>query len=216
MAKKKAFGRIGPVQKILILFLLLVLASVAYYMLFYSDKATELENLKESYNSLILDQQNWELRQKTYIQDVENLNLRKERAREQIRILPPDAEMSSFLMDLDNLAGLAGLEIDLLEPQDEMAAGFYSKIPVTMALSGKFHQILKFFNSIGRLERIINIENIVLWDVKVEGTEINIQAEVQATTFRSLEQPADMGTGPKPPAPSAAPSPDEKSEMGGV
>ncbi len=213
MAKKKALGRIGPVQKILILFLLVVLASVAYYMLFYSDKATELENLKQGYNSLVLDQQNWEMRQKTYIQDVENLNLRKERAREQIRILPPDAEMSSFLMDLDNLAGLAGLEIDLLEPQDEMAAGFYSKIPVTMALSGKFHQILKFFNSIGRLERIINIENIVFKDVKIEGTEIKIQAEVQATTFRSLEQPVDMSTGAKPLAPPPGPPPDES---GGV
>lgn len=213
MAKKKAFSRIGPVQKILILFLLVVLASVAYYMLFYSDKATELENLKQSYNSLVLDQQNWEMRQKTYIQDVENLNLRKERAREQIRILPPDAEMSSFLMDLDNLAGLAGLEIDLLEPQDEMAAGFYSKIPVTMALSGKFHQILKFFNSIGKLERIINIENIVFKEIESEGTEIKIQAEVQATTFRSLEQPVDMSTGAMPPAASPGPPPDE---TGGV
>lgn len=213
MAKKKALRRIGPVQKILILFLLVVLASVAYYMLFYSDKATELENLKKSYNSLVFDQQSWEMRQKTYIQDVENLNLRKERAREQIRILPPDAEMSSFLMDLDNLAGLAGLEIDLLEPQDEMAAGFYSKIPVTMALSGKFHQILKFFNSIGKLERIINIENIIFRDVAVDATEVKIRAEVQATTFRSLEQPVDLGTGAAPPAAPPAPS-DEK--IGGV
>jgi type IV pilus assembly protein PilO len=215
MAKKKALTRIGPVQKILILFLLVVLASVAYYMLFYSDKASELENLKKSFNSLVLDQQSWEMRQKTYIQDVENLNLRKERAREQIRILPPDAEMSSFLMDLDNLAGLAGLEIDLLEPQDELAAGFYSKIPVTMALSGKFHQILKFFYSIGKLERIINIENIHFDQVEVNGTEVEIKAEVQATTFRALEQPADMGAGPKLTGPGPAP-PKEESAMGGI
>jgi len=203
MAKKKksAIGKIGTTQKILVLVLLVVLAAVGYYMLFYRDKASQLENLKKGYSSLVLEEQDWEKRKKTYLQDVEDLNRRKERQREQIRILPPDAEMSSFLMDLDNLAGLAGLEIDLLAPQDEAGAGFYAKIPVTMQLQGKFHQILKFFSSIGKLERIINIENISFMDVTVEGTEVKIKAEVQATTFRSLEKPGDQGG-----VPAAAPA----------
>ena len=196
MAKKKGVIKIGTGQKILILILIVVLVIVAYYMLFYRDKASQIESLKQENDALVLEEQDWVKRQKTYIQDVEDLNRRKERQREQIRILPPDAEMSSFLMDLDNLAGLAGLEIDLLEPQDEAGAGFYAKIPVTMQLQGKFHQILKFFSSIAKLERIINIENINFTDVKVEGTEVKIKADVQATTFRSLEAPGDQGVPP--------------------
>jgi len=192
MAKKRSLGKIGPAQKVLVLVLLVALLVVAYYMLFYRDKATELKTLKTSYDALVIEEQTWEKRQQTYIQDVEDLNRRKERQREQIRILPPDAEMSSLLMDLDNLAGLAGLEIELLQPQDEEGAGFYAKIPVTMALNGKFHQVLKFFHSIGKLERIINIENILFKEVLVEGTEVKIAAEVEATTFRSLEKPEEQ------------------------
>lgn len=192
MATKKSLGKIGPAQKVLVLVLLVALLVVAYYMLFYRDKATQLETLKTSYDALVIEEQTWEKRQQTYIQDVEDLNRRKERQREQIRILPPDAEMSSLLMDLDNLAGLAGLEIELLQPQDEEGAGFYAKIPVTMELNGKFHQVLKFFHSIGKLERIINIENILFKEVLVEGTEVKIAAEVEATTFRSLEKPEEQ------------------------
>jgi type IV pilus assembly protein PilO len=193
MAKKKGVIKIGTGQKILILLLIVVLTIVAYYMLFYRDKASQIESLKQENDALVLEEQDWVKRQKTYIQDVEDLNRRKERQREQIRILPPDAEMSSFLMDLDNLSGLAGLEIELLEPQDEQGAGFYAKIPVKLQLSGKFHQVLKFFYSVGKLERIINIENINFKNVKVEGTDVKITAEVDATTFRALETPGKPG-----------------------
>ncbi len=193
MAKKKVAVKIGTSQKILILLLLVVLTTVAYYMIFYRDKTSQLKSLKQQYDALLVEEQDWVKRQKTYIQDVEDLNRRKERQREQIRILPPDAEMSSFLMDLDNLAGLAGLEIELLEPKDEEVAGFYAKIPVTLQLSGKFHQVLKFFYSVGKLERIINIENIKFKEVKVEGTDVKISAQVEATTFRSLETPGKPG-----------------------
>jgi type IV pilus assembly protein PilO len=193
MAKKKGIGKIGTGQKIMLLLLLVVLATVAYYMIFYREKAGRLDSLKKEYDALTLEEQDWVKRQKTYIQDVEDLNRRKERQREQIRILPPDSEMSSFLMDLDNLAGLAGLEIEMLEPKDEQGAGFYAKIPVTLQLSGKFHQVLKFFYSVGKLERIINIENIKFKDVKVEGTDVKVKAEVEAMTFRSLEAPGTPG-----------------------
>lgn len=207
MAKKKGLKKIGVGQKILALALLVVLAVVAYYMLVYRDKAAELDNLKNQYQALLDEEKTWENRQKSYIEDVEELNVRKDRQREQIRILPPDAEMSSFLMDLDNLAGLAGLDIELLEPKDEEAAGFYAKIPVTIQLEGKFHQILKFFHSVGKLERIINIENINFEEVTVEGADVMISAVVEATTFRSLEKPAPLGGAqqaggvPRPPPP---------------
>ncbi len=193
MAKRKGMAKLGAGKKIMVLALIVILVIIAYYMLVYREKASRLTQLQGQYKQLVVEEQDWEKRQKTYIQDVEDLNRRKERQREQTRILPPDAEMSSFLMDLDNLAGLAGLEIDLLEPRDEEGAGFYARIPVGMRVEGKFHQILKFFYSIAKLERIINIQNIQFKYSAEKGTEVDIISDVEATTFRSLEKPAAPG-----------------------
>ena len=195
MAKRKGMAKLGAGKKIMVLALIVILIIIAYYMLVYREKASKLKQLRGQYKQLVVEEQDWEKRQKTYIQDVEDLNRRKERQREQTRILPPDAEMSSFLMDLDNLAGLAGLEIELLEPHDEEGAGFYARIPVGMKVEGKFHQILKFFYSIARLERIINIQNIRFKYSVDKGTEVNIISDVEATTFRSLEKPTAPGGG---------------------
>jgi type IV pilus assembly protein PilO len=162
----------------------------------HRDKSKQLEREKQTFQRLAREEKDWLERKKNYMQDVEELNRKKERQREQIRILPPEQEMSSFLNDLDNLAGLAGLDIKLIEPQSEQGAGFYAKIPVKLVIYGRFHQICKFFYSVGKLERIINIENIEFKDVKEEGTDVKVLTEVQATTFRALEK--KPGTKPQP------------------
>jgi type IV pilus assembly protein PilO len=190
MAKQSVIEKLTLGRKLLVLFLLMVLVAAGYYFVFHRDKAKELSQAKQSYQRLVREEKDWLERKKNYMKDVEELNRKKERQREQIRILPPDAEMSSFLNDLDNLAGLAGLDLKLIEPQSEQGAGFYAKIPVRLILEGRFHQIAKFFYSISKLERVINIENIEFSNVRVEENDVQMTTAVMATTFRSLEKPA--------------------------
>ncbi|MBW2264090.1 MAG: type 4a pilus biogenesis protein PilO [Deltaproteobacteria bacterium] len=199
MAAHSFLEKISVGKKILILFLFLILIGVGYYFVLHRDKNQQLENERQAFTRLVREEKDWLERKKNYMQDVEELNRKKERQREQIRILPPEQEMSSFLNDLDNLAGLAGLDIKLIEPRSEQGAGFYAKIPVRLVLHGRFHQISKFFYSIGKLERIINIENIEFTNVSEEGTDVKITSKVTATTFRALEK-----TSPNRPAPPAA------------
>lgn len=188
MAAQSILEKLSIGKKLLVLFLLVTLIAVGYYFVIHRDKAQELETEKQTFQRLVGEEKDWLERKKNYMQDVEELNRKKERQREQIRILPPEQEMSSFLNDLDNLAGLAGLDIKLIEPRSEQGAGFYAKIPVRLILHGRFHQIVKFFYSVGKLERIINIENIEFKDIKEVGTDVKITSEVLATTFRALEK----------------------------
>jgi type IV pilus assembly protein PilO len=111
--------------------------------------------------------------------------------------------MSSFLESLNNHAELAGLEIALVQPMDEEGVGFYAKIPVELRLRGRYHELAKFFYNVGRLERVINFENISLTLDRERGREatdteegdIILGARVLATTFRSLEDPTDEEEG---------------------
>jgi type IV pilus assembly protein PilO len=61
------------------------------------------------------------------------------------------------------------------------------RIPVELKLGGSFHQLAKFFYLVGNLDRIINIEDINLKTSNVEEAETILDAEVLATTFRSLQ-----------------------------
>lgn len=192
MAAQGLLEKISLGKKLLVLSLLVALICIGYYFIMHRDLSKQLQNEKQNFSRFVREEKDWLERKKNYMQDVEELNRKKERQREQIRILPPDAEMSSFLNDLDNLAGLAGLDIKLIEPRSEQGAGFYAKIPVRLILHGRFHQISKFFYSVGKLERIINIENIEFKDVIEAGTDVKIISEVTATTFRALEKPTQQ------------------------
>ncbi len=197
MAKPSPLEKLTLGRKLLILFLLIVLLAVGYYFVFHKNKSEELEQARQAHTRLVQEEKDWIAAKQNYMKDVEELNRKKERQREQARILPPDAEMSSFLNDLDNLAGLAGLDIKLIEPKSEQGAGFYAKIPVRLLLQGRFHQTTKFFFSISKLERIINIENIEFKNIELADTDVGVGTQVLATTFRSLEKPGAAPTAGK-------------------
>jgi type IV pilus assembly protein PilO len=66
----------------------------------------------------------------------------------------------------------------------EEAEQFYNRIPVNLAVSGKYHQLAKFFYNVSRLQRAINMENIVIGTPKLQGEDLVLQVHVLATTFR--------------------------------
>ena len=77
-------------------------------------------------------------------------------------------------------------------PGKERRQKFYAVIPVKMSISGTFMQINKFFYSVGRLKRIVNIRNLRLGNPKVTNKGVKLRALFQASTFRFL-QPGEKG-----------------------
>ena len=55
-----------------------------------------------------------------------------------------------------------------------------------LKLTGKYHQIAKFFYGVSQLERIVNIENIVLDSPKMEGDDVTVKVTCLAVAFRGL------------------------------
>jgi type IV pilus assembly protein PilO len=54
-----------------------------------------------------------------------------------------------------------------------------------LSLTGRYHQIAKFFHGVGQLDRVINMENISLVDPKPDGEDIVVKVEALATAFRA-------------------------------
>jgi len=63
---------------------------------------------------------------------------------------------------------------------------FYEEIPVEVTVSGRFHNILSFFERVAKLPRIINIENITMGDgaeVKGRGWVIKTNCIIKTYMF---------------------------------
>jgi type IV pilus assembly protein PilO len=102
--------------------------------------------------------------------------------------LPEDKRLDELLQLFQERARKAGLEISTIEPQAEVAEGFYAKIPINMSVAGNFHEIATFFDSLGRLKRIVNISNIAIDGPKDVNGKVVVNARFLATAFMFLDQ----------------------------
>ncbi len=174
-------------RKLAVLVGIVVLIAVGYWFVLYSALSEEFEDKRNQHATLLRQKQEAIQAKASYDRDRRRLDELKENFSLQILALPAETNMSSFLDNLNAQAELVGLEIQSVKPQNEQSTENYMRIPVELELSGSFHQLAKFFYLVGNLDRIINIENINLKTSNVEEAETILDAEVLATTFRSLQ-----------------------------
>jgi type IV pilus assembly protein PilO len=67
---------------------------------------------------------------------------------------------------------------------------FFARIPIPMTVSGNFHEIATFFDSLGRLRRIVNVSDIQLDNAKDVSGKVVVNGKFLVTTFMFLK-PSD-------------------------
>ena len=72
------------------------------------------------------------------------------------------------------------------QPQAEQKLSFYAAIPIAMSVTGNYHEIGVFLDSISKLARIVNVTNIKMSQAKTVNEKLVVQATYMATTFREL------------------------------
>jgi len=171
--------------KALLLVGVLALLGAAYYALVYSTISSDLQSAQQQQKQLQDQIRDAERREKQYLELTQELANREVADRQNRRILPEDAEIAAFLQDLNRVAELSGLTIRLVEPRPEQRQELYSKIPVVLALTGRYHQMGKFFYNVSKLDRAISLENIRMTQPRLlPSGEMLIDVDVRATTYR--------------------------------
>jgi type IV pilus assembly protein PilO len=169
----------------LVLVGLLALLTVGYYALVYSSISGEVQRGRQTQKQLQDQIRDAERREKQYLDLTQELANREVADRQNRRILPENAEIAAFLQDLNRVAELSGLTIRLVEPRPEQREELYAKIPVVLALTGRFHQMGKFFYNVSKLDRAISLENIRMTQPRLMPSgEMLIDVDVRATTYR--------------------------------
>lgn len=100
-----------------------------------------------------------------------------------LKQLPNAAEMESLLVDI-NQAGLGrGLQFELFKPGAEVVKDFYAELPITVNLSGSYHDFGSFAGDIAKLPRIVTLNDI---NVTQGKTGEVLALATTAKTFRYL------------------------------
>jgi type IV pilus assembly protein PilO len=112
------------------------------------------------------------------------------------RIVPDEKEVDGFIKMLDAEALKAGIEIRRYTAMPVSTREFYTEVPFEVELDGPYYSVLNFFDRVGKLERIVNMSNLLVStikkpsDAKVKHTyqyapNESIVATCEATTFFS-------------------------------
>jgi type IV pilus assembly protein PilO len=177
-------GTWPPLPKLGLLLLLLVAILAVAYFFDWQGQLDELEagraqeaKLKQEY----VDKK----------RQAVNLDLLENQKREietsfgaLLKQLPNKSQMEALLVDI-NQAGLGrGLQFELFRPApSETVRDFYAELPITVKVTGNYHDMGAFASDIGQLPRIVTLNDINL-NVGKDGT---LAMDTVAKTFRYLD-----------------------------
>lgn len=183
------------------IFILIVLLGGILGIYFYSFYLPQHETLQKKKAEMeVLERQVRELRivaanMKRFKEEVAKL---REELKLAVSQLPTSKEIPSLLSNISNLGKESGLEFLLFRPMPEINRDFYAEIPVEIKVKGTYHQVAQFFDKVGKLPRIVNINAVSMDNAKETAGRWEIQTSCTATTFKFIErEPIDLAKGKK-------------------
>lgn len=104
-----------------------------------------------------------------------------------LRQLPSKTEMPDLLVDISQTALGAGIETELFEPRNEQLQDFYAEQPISIRMTGGYHQFGTFVSGVASLSRVVIL---TMQDISLEPVENEpglLRMEGTVTTYRYLD-----------------------------
>lgn len=181
--------------KLGVLLLLLLLLIGASYYADWSDQITQIDGAKakeEQLRTTFLSKKKQAIDLPAYRKQLVDI---ESQFGALLKQLPGKSEMDALLTDI-NQAGLGrGLQFELFRPAaNETARDFYAELPITIRVTGNYHDLGAFASDIGRLSRIVTLNDIAL-----SAAKDGLTLDATAKTFRYLDE-AEIAAQKKKPA----------------
>jgi len=176
----------GVIKFLAILLLSIVIWGAGYYFII-NDKRIELESLEAKEVQL---KSTFERKQAK----AANLEAYKEQMAEMrvvfssmLQQLPRQSEVADLLIDISRTGLVNGLEFELFKPESERPVDFYAELPISMKLTGDYHQFGQFVSDVAALPRIVTLHNFTLTPLDSGKMSMDITAK----TYRYFDQQED-------------------------
>jgi len=195
-------ARLTLVQRILICVLTLFFLSGVFGYFFFYPQYTRLDAMAPQLKQL--EQQLANAR--AAASQIEKFRQEMKAAEQDFNVtrnaLPDKEEIPMLLTSVSQFGHDAGLEFVLFEPKPEVPRDFYAEIPVSVMVSGSYHNVGIFFDKVSNLHRIVNIKDIKMApsaakDIKMAPSAkdpTRLITSCIAVTYKFLETPAAPAT----------------------
>ena len=175
-------------QKIAILAVVIILAAALHYSFLHVPLGDQIAKLADSVE--IAKNEKLTKSQKAASlprlrQDLARLDLELKKA---VAQLPDRKEVADLLSSITARAQSAGLDVLVFRPRAETLQEHYAEVPVDITVKGNYHEMIDFFDHVGRLDRLINIDNIGFKNPTVNGERVLVETTTVATAYRFLNE----------------------------
>lgn len=141
----------------------------------YAQETAKEEQLKETYTTKKLLALNLD----AYKQQMEDM---QRTFGSLLRQLPNTTEVPDLLVDITQ-AGLGrGLEFVLFRPEKEQPRDFYAELPISLQVTGSYHELASFVSDVAALPRIVTFG-----DINIGGQGARLTMSATAKTYRYIE-----------------------------
>jgi type IV pilus assembly protein PilO len=166
---------------------LCITLGAGFFFLVYEEQMPRLERAEQEEKEL---KGSFEQKQKK----AANFNAYKEQLAEiersfgtMLRQLPGKTEIPNLLIDISQTGLAAGLQEELFQPSAEIRKDFYAEKPITMRLTGSYHEFGRFVSDIAALPRIVTLHDIQITPIDRNAMDDNLVLRVTAKTYRYLD-----------------------------
>lgn len=170
--------------------LVAVLIFGLFYVAYYRPKSGDLEALRDQ--RIEVENQVRMLKQKKQQLDEIEAELKTMNAtlKNLETIIPQQEEIDVILRRIQQMAFDSRINIIRFVPNPLIDQEFFSEKPITMQLSGNYHNLAIFFNRLGNFSRLFTIEDFAIDATRDQSETTTITADVTAKTYIFLEEEA--------------------------
>ncbi len=103
-----------------------------------------------------------------------------------LKQLPNKSEVESLLVEINQSGMGRGLQFELFKPGPEVVKDFYAELPINVRLTGSYHDFGAFAGDVGRLSRIVTLNNISITG-NPQAKDGTLVLDAVTKTFRYLD-----------------------------
>jgi type IV pilus assembly protein PilO len=165
----------------------IVLLLAVFIALIYLPKTEKIKTVKSSIEELdkqlVLAQKQREKLAETQKEKEE----KEAQFQAALKLLPDKKEIPSLLTKVSELGKASELDFRVFTPKKEAEKEFYVEIPVSIEVSGTYHNVAVFFDRVGQMERIMNIQNVSMKPIKEDSKVISVTCDATTYSFKGTK-----------------------------
>jgi type IV pilus assembly protein PilO len=185
-----------PVKALVIAIICLVVAGAGFYL----DTLGQLDELGSVEKK--------ELDLKTEFEDKQKKSANLQDYRDQlaqietslaimIKQMPTEEEVASLLVDISQTGLASGLEFRLFQPGSPIAKDFYSELPISIQVVGKYEELSLFVSGLAALPRIVTVHDVKITPVDKGKADAEDTMVMDATIKTYNEQKSAETAAPR-------------------